>query len=158
VIRLCYLYFWLKLIDLTDTIIFVLRKKFSSVSFLHVYHHTGMVMLTWSGVKWFPGGHDTWIGWLNSIVHVVMYGYYLLCVLQPQYKTSIWWKKHLTQMQMIQFLLNSIHSLQILFYPDCGYPKWLVLIIVPQNFFMFYLFYRFYINAYCDNSKAKKLE
>lgn len=154
-IWLCYFYFWLKLIDLTDTFIFVMRKKFSSISFLHVYHHTGMVMLTWSGVKWFPGGHDTWLGWLNSIVHVVMYGYYLLCVLKPQYKTSMWWKKHLTQVQMIQFLLNAIHSFQILFYPDCKYPKWTVFVIAPQNMFMFWLFYRFYINTYTDNSKKK---
>ena len=36
-----YLYFIIKVVDLLDTIFFVLRKKQSQVTFLHVYHHTG---------------------------------------------------------------------------------------------------------------------
>lgn len=59
----------------------------------------------------------------------------------------------------IQFLLNSIHSFQILFYPDCAHPKWTVFVIVPQNLFMFWLFYRFYQQAYCSNDKkVEKLD
>lgn len=53
--RRCHIYFLVKVLDLMDTVFFVLRKKQNQVSFLHVYHHTGMVMLTWSGVKWFAG-------------------------------------------------------------------------------------------------------
>lgn len=34
-------YFVIKVIDLLDTVFFVLRKKQSQISFLHVYHHTG---------------------------------------------------------------------------------------------------------------------
>lgn len=37
--RLSYLYFILKIADFLDTIFFILRKKTSHVSFLHVYHH-----------------------------------------------------------------------------------------------------------------------
>lgn len=36
-----HMYFLIKVIDLLDTIFFVLRKKQSQVTFLHVYHHTG---------------------------------------------------------------------------------------------------------------------
>uniref|UniRef100_T1HAW0 Elongation of very long chain fatty acids protein n=1 Tax=Rhodnius prolixus TaxID=13249 RepID=T1HAW0_RHOPR len=36
-------------------VFFVLRKKNNKVSFLHLYHHTGMVLLTWSCIKWLPG-------------------------------------------------------------------------------------------------------
>ena len=31
--------FYTKLVDLLDTIFFVLRKKSNQISFLHVYHH-----------------------------------------------------------------------------------------------------------------------
>lgn len=36
-----YIYFLIKVVDLLDTVFFVLRKKQNQVTFLHVYHHTG---------------------------------------------------------------------------------------------------------------------
>jgi membrane protease subunit (stomatin/prohibitin family) len=36
-------------------VFFVLRNKLSQASYLHIYHHTGMVLLSWGGVKWLPG-------------------------------------------------------------------------------------------------------
>lgn len=33
----------------------VLRKKQSHISFLHVYHHAGMVPLAWGAVSYYPG-------------------------------------------------------------------------------------------------------
>lgn len=36
-----YFYYLIKVIDLLDTVFFVLRKRQNQVSFLHVYHHTG---------------------------------------------------------------------------------------------------------------------
>ncbi|KAF8783205.1 Elongation of very long chain fatty acids like protein [Argiope bruennichi] len=42
-------YFWhyylLKYVDLLDTVFFVLRKKKSQITFLHVIHHAGMVLI-----------------------------------------------------------------------------------------------------------------
>lgn len=38
---------------------------------------------------------------LNSIVHIIMYGYYLLTTWDASYKQSIWWKKHVTQIQIV---------------------------------------------------------
>lgn len=32
-------YFYVRIIDLLDTVMFVLSKKLSHVTFLHVYHH-----------------------------------------------------------------------------------------------------------------------
>jgi len=45
-----------KLLELLDTVIFILRKKYSQVSFLHVFHHASMFSLWWIGVKWVAGG------------------------------------------------------------------------------------------------------
>lgn len=52
-------WFWwtmtLKVVELIETVFFVLRKKDNQVSFLHVYHHVGTLMIVWMGVK-FAGG------------------------------------------------------------------------------------------------------
>jgi hypothetical protein len=40
-----YLYIVSKLLDLTDTIFFVLRKKYNQVTKLHLYHHSVMPIL-----------------------------------------------------------------------------------------------------------------
>lgn len=39
------LYFWNKIIDLSETVVFLLRKKPSQVTFLHVAHHAIMLVL-----------------------------------------------------------------------------------------------------------------
>lgn len=95
-----HLYFLSKVVDLLDTVFFVLKKKQSHVSFLHVYHHAGMVALTWIGMKYFAGGHSVFMGVINSFVHVIMYLYYYLTSVDNKYKQSSW-KKYITQLQMV---------------------------------------------------------
>ena len=100
----------------------MLRKKQNQVTFLHVYHHSGMVFLAWVGSKYFPGkffslllifllnniyflgGHSVFMGFINSFVHVVMYSYYLASSLSPKYKQNLWWKKYITQLQLVIFI------------------------------------------------------
>ncbi|XP_063839360.1 very long chain fatty acid elongase 4-like [Ostrinia nubilalis] len=152
--KLVYLYFMLKVIDLLDTVFFVLRKKFNQVSFLHVYHHTGMVMLIWGAVSYYPGGHGTLVGVINSFVHVVMYSYYLLTVAYPSVKKSLWWKKYITQLQIVQFFWCVVHMGLIVFKPDCAYPRWIAAVFLPQNLFMLILFIDFYIKTYIKKPKV----
>nr|XP_026488598.1 elongation of very long chain fatty acids protein 4-like [Vanessa tameamea] len=54
VIDYVWLYYVIKIIDLLDTVFFVLRKKFNQVTFLHVYHHLGMCLLGFIGTKFVP--------------------------------------------------------------------------------------------------------
>lgn len=49
-------YYISKGVEFLDTVFFILRKKFTQVSFLHVYHHCTMFILWWIGIKWVPGG------------------------------------------------------------------------------------------------------
>ncbi|XP_075970162.1 very long chain fatty acid elongase 7-like [Anticarsia gemmatalis] len=150
-----YNYFLLKIIDLLDTVFFVLRKKFNQVSFLHIYHHTGMVMLIWGAVTYMPGGHGTLIGVINSFVHIVMYSYYLLTVAVPSIKNAVWIKKHVTQLQILQFFWCVMHMAIIVFKTDCAYPRWVSAVFLPQNIFMLVLFIDFYIKAYVLKPKEK---
>lgn len=47
--------FLLKLVELVETVFFVLRKKQNQVSKLHVYHHVSTAMLAWILVKYTAG-------------------------------------------------------------------------------------------------------
>lgn len=45
--RLEYFLFWLKLSELIETVIFIMRKKQSQVTKLHVFHHISTVTLVY---------------------------------------------------------------------------------------------------------------
>jgi len=57
--HVCWWYFISKYIELLDTLFFVLRKKFNQVTFLHVFHHSTMLINWWLAVKYVPGGQGT---------------------------------------------------------------------------------------------------
>ncbi|KPI98128.1 Elongation of very long chain fatty acids protein AAEL008004 [Papilio xuthus] len=136
-----------KLTELLDTIFFVLRKKDNQISTLHIYHHTIMPIITWIGVKYIPGGQATLTAILNSFVHIIMYGYYLVSGLGPQYRKYLWWKRHLTILQLIQFVIIAIHNVYPLL-TDCNYPKWFNLISVINAIAFVYMFGNFYYHSY----------
>lgn len=56
--QMSYFYFLVKLLDLVDTICFVLRKRTRQISFLHVYHHTAILIGAYIGVSWAPGTYS----------------------------------------------------------------------------------------------------
>ncbi|XP_051165729.1 elongation of very long chain fatty acids protein-like [Leptopilina boulardi] len=147
-----WLYFIVKIIDLFDTVFFVLRKKYNQISFLHVYHHTGMVIGAWGAVKYLPGGHITFLGLINSFVHIVMYSHYLATSLKLG---KPWWKKYITQLQLVQFVFILFHFAQLAWVKNCAFPRWPAAIMVPQNLFMIVLFGDFYYKTYIKKRIAK---
>lgn len=146
-----YVYYLAKITELLDTIFFVLRKNERQVTFLHVYHHTVMPMISWGTTKYFPGGHGTFIGFINSFVHIIMYAYYFLSAFGPKMQKFLWWKKYITNLQMIQFCMVFIHQTQLL-YTDCNYPRWSVCFTLPNAVFFYFLFNDFYKKSYKKNN------
>lgn len=74
------------------------------MSFLHIYHHSAMVLISYGGTRFFPGGHSSLLVVINTLVHFFMYGYYLQCTMMNSRDTavtSVWWKKHITHMQLV---------------------------------------------------------
>ncbi|XP_036337273.1 elongation of very long chain fatty acids protein F-like [Rhagoletis pomonella] len=150
-----YCYFTNKYLDLFDTICFVLRKSYKQVTFLHVYHH---VMMTGTGIVYMrnigAGGHVVVTGIMNSIVHVIMYGYYFVSATRPHLKNSLWWKRYITQIQLVQFILAFIHNMwPLAIAPECSVPKIFCVFSVIQAIIMIYLFGKFYKKAYLDVRK-----
>uniref|UniRef100_A0A336MEX6 Elongation of very long chain fatty acids protein n=2 Tax=Culicoides sonorensis TaxID=179676 RepID=A0A336MEX6_CULSO len=155
--RSFYWYMLAKFTELLDTVFFVLRKKNNQVSFLHLYHHTGMPIISWVLTKYFPGGHFAFAGMLNSMVHIVMYTYYMIAAMGPKYQKYLWWKKYITSMQMGQFALAFLHFSQLLFF-DCGFPRWTILFAMPNAVFFYVLFNDFYQKAYKAKQELKDKE
>ncbi|XP_046446996.1 elongation of very long chain fatty acids protein AAEL008004-like isoform X1 [Daphnia pulex] len=149
----CWWYYFSKFTEFFDTIFFVLRKKDEHVSLLHVVHHGIMPMSVWFGVRFTPGGHSTFFGLLNTFVHIVMYFYYMVAAMGPQYQKFIWWKKYLTAFQMVQFIAIVVHAFQLLFI-DCNYPKAFVWWIGCHGVLFFCLFSDFYKRSY-KNAKSR---
>jgi len=106
-----------------------------------------MPAAVWWGVKFTPGGHATFFGIVNTFIHVIMYTYYLLAAMGPKYQKYLWWKKHLTTMQMVQFITVFFHTAQ-LFFIDCNFPKILAYVMCFHSIMFLGLFSNFYIQAY----------
>lgn len=156
----CWLFYFSKFIELLDTVFFVLRKRNAQVTFLHVYHHTIMPWTWWFGVKFAPGGLGSFHGMVNSFVHVIMYSYYGLAAAGPAYQKYIWWKKYMTVIQLVQFVLVQAHIAQFFFLKDCpyNYPIFLYIIFVYGLVFLI-LFLNFWYQAYTKGLRPpKKLE
>lgn len=61
-----------------------------------------MADLKENGLYLFSGGHSTFFALLNSLVHIIMYFYYMVSAMGPKYQKYIWWKKYLTSLQMVR--------------------------------------------------------
>lgn len=49
----------------------------------------------------FLGGNATFPNILNNFVHVLMYFYYMLSAMGPQYQKYLWWKRYMTELQIV---------------------------------------------------------
>lgn len=139
-----WLYFISKLIDLVDTVIFVLRKSYRQVSGLHIFHHSFMPLAVWTGVKYIPGGNIVIIPLINTLIHSIMYAYYGMTAAGR----NVWWKQYLTLMQVIQFIIFGIHSIYTATRPNCSYS---MVYNIAELFYaavFFVLFANFYRRTY----------
>lgn len=103
-----------------------------------------------------------------------MYTYYMLAAIGPHLHKYLWWKKYITDLQMvswgnsvktarisicspknqIQFGMAFMHSAQLL-WTDCGYPRWSVCFTLPNAIFFYMLFNDFYKKTYTVKRAAR---
>lgn len=155
-----YIYYLSKFSEFIDTFCFVARKKFNHISLLHVVHHGIMPLSVWPGVRWVPGGSASFFGLLNVFVHMFMYFYYMIAAMGPKYSRYIWWKQHMTTLQMVQFVGIMTHGFQFLFMgSECRFPWQYGLYIGAHAVLFFILFSQFYVREYFGKKdRSKKLE
>ncbi|XP_063702422.1 very long chain fatty acid elongase AAEL008004-like, partial [Culicoides brevitarsis] len=136
-----------RVFDLFDTVFFVLNKKQSHVTFLHVYHHISVVAILWTASKYFQGLEFGIVGICNIFVHMIMYFYYLVAALGPQFRKFLWWKRYLTTLQIIQFLIILFYMLGSLWL-SCNFRKNVIYVIIAETIINLVLFLHFYRKAY----------
>ncbi|XP_017040874.1 elongation of very long chain fatty acids protein F [Drosophila ficusphila] len=147
-----------KVLDLLDTVFFVLRKSFKQVTFLHIYHHVFMAFGSYALTRYYgTGGHLNAVGLLNSLVHTIMYSYYFLSSEYPQVKSNIGWKKYITLTQISQFFLIFSYASYVRFFsPNCGVPRGILYLNMLQGVVFICLFGKFYIQTYLRLPKTPK--
>ncbi|XP_069705037.1 very long chain fatty acid elongase AAEL008004-like isoform X2 [Periplaneta americana] len=141
-----------KAIELVDTVFFVLRKKNQHITFLHVYHHGIMLIVSWTLLKYLPCQPPLMHAIVNSLVHVVMYAYYMLAAMGPRFQKYLWWKRYLTLMQLTQFSILLVYEFYLLLF-GCNHIKSLLIIIIGMNIFFWLMFMSFYRATYMKKAK-----
>ncbi|XP_073820672.1 very long chain fatty acid elongase 1-like [Musca autumnalis] len=152
--KLGYWYFLNKIADLVDTVFFVLTKKFSHVSLLHVYHHATMIWGSFIYINVLFASSVSVIGYVNTLVHALMYFYYFLSSLKIGLDLSKW-KPRLTEFQLAQFVYYAIKLGSLLINNNCELPRLWLWVIFIENILMIMLFSNFYYRNYILKKPGK---
>ncbi|XP_023033370.1 elongation of very long chain fatty acids protein F-like [Drosophila willistoni] len=150
-----YAYYINKYIDFLDTIFFVLRKKYKQITILHITHHAAMPIISYLTLRMIGyGGLPVSFVILNTFVHAVMYSYYYLASQNPNLSKSIGWKKYITRLQIVQFILGLSHIFWTLQQEDCNVSNNMINVFIASGIFLIAMFSNFYIRTYVF-SKSK---
>ncbi|XP_043470571.1 elongation of very long chain fatty acids protein 2-like isoform X2 [Leptopilina heterotoma] len=142
---------WLKLFDLSETLTYILRKKNNQVTFLHLYHHISTFLIGMFFTRYFGTESALLIPMLNCAVHVLMYFYYFLSNFEGPIKQKIIpFKRYLTLIQMGQFIIIILQLVIGGLIKECELSKLMIIIMVFNVLFNFWLFFRFYKKTYID--------
>lgn len=148
-------FFFMKFVEFSDTIFFVLRKKNSHISTLHVVHHAVVPIAVWGGLRIEPGSYNYFFPLINTIVHTVMYSYYGLAALGPKVQRFLWWKKYLTTFQMIQFVMVFFYVLNLMIV-KCRVSKFIIYLNTFLAGLFLLMFYDYFQNTYLRKRAIKK--
>jgi len=148
------LFYYQKFWEFIDTFIFMLRNSYRQVSFLHVYHHCSITIVV-ALFGHFDSSGDCYLPViLNSVVHVIMYGYYFCGA--NGFKFQLVLRPYITQMQLTQFLIIAGQAFYMWsFGPDAGFPDFLKAIIIVYMSTMLFLFGKFFVANYMTKKKPK---
>lgn len=150
-------YFASKGIEFADTLFFILRKKDRQLTFLHKYHHSSMFLVWWTAVRFVPGGSAIIPIVVNSLVHVLMYAYYGLTALGPRVQKYLWWKRHLTMVQLVQFFIGVAIGIRLIT-SNCQFTRWMQYVFSGYAFSFIILFGNFYLHEYIKGRQMKNIK
>nr|KAF6461783.1 ELOVL fatty acid elongase 5 [Molossus molossus] len=156
IIRVLWWYYFSKLIEFMDTFFFILRKNNHQITVLHVYHHASMLNIWWFVMNWVPCGHSYFGATLNSFIHILMYSYYGLSSV-PSMRPYLWWKKYITQGQLLQFVLTIIQTSCGVIWP-CAFPFGWLCFQIGYMISLIALFTNFYIQTYNKKGASRRKE
>jgi hypothetical protein len=120
-----------------------------------VYHHATTFFPVWYAVMRYAPGGDAWFCcFLNSSIHVLMYGYYFSAACGAKLNA---FKPLITLSQMTQFLAFIYQGTSILT-KNCYRPRISAVLLTFQCAVFFALFSNFFINNYFKGSKKRAVK
>ncbi len=147
-LRFTFRLYWItKIIELMDTVFMLLRHKSRQITFLHIYHHASMLLLSDYAYHVTPWPAIGFILAINSFVHVVLYWYYGVSVVNAEAVMSL--KPRLTELQIFQFFIDFIYAFYG--YAHHGFCVYGIL----YGILMTVLFVNFYYRAYLKPRNKK---
>ena len=148
--KVIYLFYISKYYEFIDTFLLYLNGK--SPIFLQKYHHIGAV-ICWH-LCYVYKVDAIWISsFCNSFVHIIMYSYYLGCLLKINQVRFI--KKYITSLQISQLLCGHYHILVKYRPPVETYFGYFIILIF--DFYVWGLIFMFSV-FYYRNYITKKVE
>lgn len=154
-LELHWLFIFLRLFEFVETFFFILRKKFSQVSALHVYHHISTVALLWVHLKFNGGLMDIYIGSLNSCVHIIMYLYYFFSSFENLTKFTNKVKPFITFIQIVQLVVLFTHCCVALM-SSCGANKPAFILQSLNLALLISMFMKFYFKNFLSKWGQRK--
>lgn len=152
--QLVWIFTYSKVIEFLDTFFMVMEGRMRQVSFLHVYHHVS-ILSYWFVISWLAPGSDAYFSLAgNSLIHVMMYGYYFLSSLGY----SPWWKYYITKAQIFQFMLFCVQSIYVGYIKTdkvCDFPNILSRGLLWYMISLISLFLHFLITDQRRRKKSK---
>lgn len=118
--RVIWWFYVSKGIEFFDTIFFLLSKKFHKISFLHIYNHATMFLIWWFCTAYLANGTLAVAALMNSVLHILLYYYYIISDIGPKFQKYVWWKRYFVQLQMVLIQLyilkfNAYFKINIIF-------------------------------------------
>ncbi|EOX97350.1 GNS1/SUR4 membrane protein family, putative [Theobroma cacao] len=110
-----YIFYLSKIVEFMDTLLIILSNSMKRLSFLHVYHHSMVVIMCYMCLESAQSSFSMVLV-TNCVVHIVMYTYYLMCTLGMRPK----WKKAVTDFQLLQFWASFLIMAMLVFYHFTG--------------------------------------
>ncbi|KAH6935114.1 hypothetical protein HPB50_003442 [Hyalomma asiaticum] len=146
-LSLAWWYLVMKLAEVFDTATFVVTKSFNHVTALHVFHHVSVIGVMWISVQTGVVGQNVFCMIVNALVNTLTYTYYFLATLGPEARKWLWWKRYLTKVQMAQLASFAVFGAVPLFV-DCGFPRWMALLMTGMPLVLLIMFCGFYRRTY----------
>lgn len=147
-----WLFYISKVLDFLDTAIIILKKKDVQLSFLHTYHHSTIFLMYWVNLNVGFDGDIYLTIILNGFIHAIMYTYYFVTLHTKQ----VWWKKYMTSMQLIQFLLMNAQAIYLLYSECTSFPPRVTMIYLVYIQSLFWLFMNFFIKNFFQAKKSSE--
>lgn len=142
-----------KVPELVDTLFLVLKKQ--RLIFLHVYHHSSVVIFPW----WTVAHHmavTRWFTVMNYGVHSLMYSYYALKGFPNIVRIPRWVSMIITALQTVQMMIGVSTTSAGMYYKLTGQScdinsfSGLLSLFIYASYLI--LFSRFFAGAYCSSA------